>query len=361
VAPDLDAGAVAWLDDSTLVYAAWRGLGSSCGMLRLDGELDERLAGPFTLGTRHAPQVAASADGATLVSILEGPEAPPEVVVLDGAGARPVTSFNAGVAPTLPRPEWERFAWRADDGLEIEGLLALPRDRVEPLPLVVLVHGGPTSCWSWEAAPYRGLPNLLAEAGYAVLLPNPRGSAGRGQPFVRAVHGDMGGADLRDILGGVDALVEAGRVDDARVAIAGGSYGGFMSAWAITQTDRFAAAIPQAVVSDWTSFHLTTNIGQFDVLFLDSDPYDPHGEYPRRSPVFHARRCRTPALIMHGAEDLCTPLGQAEELYNALVEAGCEVELVVYPREGHGWLERDHQVDAWERIRAWLGRHLSAE
>jgi dipeptidyl aminopeptidase/acylaminoacyl peptidase len=157
----------------------------------------------------------------------------------------------------------------------------------------------------------------------------------------------------------VDALVEAGTVDDARVAIMGGSYGGFMSCWAITQTDRFAAAIPQAVVSDWTSFHLTTNIGQFDVLFLDSDPYDPAGEYPRRSPALHARDCKTPTLIMHGAEDLCTPLGQAQELYNSLVEAGCETELVVYPREGHGWLEWEHQLDAWERIRAWLDRHLA--
>jgi dipeptidyl aminopeptidase/acylaminoacyl peptidase len=141
----------------------------------------------------------------------------------------------------------------------------------------------------------------------------------------------------------------------------GGSYGGFMSCWAITQTDRFAAAVPQAVCSNWTSFHLTTNIGQFDALFLDSDPYDPAGEYPRRSPVYHARGCRTPTLILHGELDLCTPLGQAQELYQALVETGCEVELVVYPREGHGWLEREHQVDAWERTRAWLDRHLGTQ
>jgi dipeptidyl aminopeptidase/acylaminoacyl peptidase len=292
--------------------------------------------------------------------VLDSPDAPPEVVVLDGDGPRPITSLNEEGAAGISRPDWSRFAWEGEDGLEIEGLLALPPDRgSEPLPLVVLVHGGPTSCWTWEFAPYRGLTNLLADAGYGVLMPNPRGSAGRGQEFARANLGDMGGGDLRDILAGVDALVEAGIADDERVAVLGGSYGGFMSCWAITQTDRFAAAIPQAVVSDWTSFHLTTNIGQFDVLFLDSDPYDPAGEYPRRSPVMHARTCRTPTLIMHGAEDLCTPVGQAQELYNALVEGGCEAELVVYPREGHGWLEREHQFDAWERIHAWLDRHLA--
>jgi dipeptidyl aminopeptidase/acylaminoacyl peptidase len=360
LAPELDVGMVAWQDDATLLYAAWRGLGSSCGTLRLDGTADERCGGDFTLGIRYAPLVAASRDGGTLATILDAPDSPPEVVVLDEGGPRPITDLNGAAAAEIPRPDWERFSWEAEDGLEIEGLLALPPDRgTQPLPLVVLVHGGPTSCWTWELAPYRGAANLLAAAGYAVLLPNPRGSAGRGQAFARANLGDLGGGDLRDILAGVDALVEASSVDDARVAIMGGSYGGFMSCWAITQTDRFAAAIPQAVVSNWTSFHLTTNIGRFDVLFLGSDPYDPAGEYPRRSPVMHARGCRTPTLIVHGAEDLCTPVGQAHELYNALVEAGCDVELVVYPREGHGWLEWEHQIDAWERIRGWLDRHLA--
>jgi dipeptidyl aminopeptidase/acylaminoacyl peptidase len=131
-----------------------------------------------------------------------------------------------------------------------------------------------------------------------------------------------------------------------------------MSSWAVTQTNRFAAAIAVAVVTDWLSFHLTTNIGRFDRLFLQDDPYDPEGKFPQRSPVYHAHACTTPTLILHGEVDMCTPLSQAVELYNALVEAGCETELVVYPREGHGFLEREHQIDAWQRKRAWLERHL---
>ena len=107
-----------------------------------------------------------------------------------------------------------------------------------------------------------------------------------------------------------------------------------MSSWAVTQTDRFAAAIPFAVVTDWTSFHFTTNIGQFDALFLQGDPTDPNGPYPKWSPVFHAHKCKTPTLILHGEDDLCTPLPQATEFYNALVEAGCEVELVDLPTRG---------------------------
>jgi dipeptidyl aminopeptidase/acylaminoacyl peptidase len=189
-------------------------------------------------------------------------------------------------------------------------------------------------------------------------MPNVRGSVGRGPEFAEANLGDMGGGDLQDILTGIDALVRDGIVDDRRVAITGGSYGGFMACWAVTQTDRFAAAMPMAVVTDWVSFHSTTNIGQFDKLFLKADPYDPDGDYTRRSPVYHAAKCRTPTLILHGEDDLCTPLPQAVEFYNALVEAGCETELVVYPREGHGWTELEHQVDAWNRMRDWLARHV---
>jgi dipeptidyl aminopeptidase/acylaminoacyl peptidase len=131
-----------------------------------------------------------------------------------------------------------------------------------------------------------------------------------------------------------------------------------MSAWAITQTDAFAASVPVACSSNWLSFHNTTNIGRFDELFLDADPYEPDGAYFERSPIVHARKVKTPTLIIHGELDLCTPVGQALELYQALADVGVEVELVLYPREGHGLVEWDHQIDAWGRILEWFDRHL---
>jgi dipeptidyl aminopeptidase/acylaminoacyl peptidase len=353
IAPELHA------DDDTLWVAGWRGAGTFAGRLKLDGSFEELAGGEMTIGPRFSPSVAPSADGSRVATAWESADEPLEVVLFEDGERRTLTSLNAEVAPKLGTIEWRAYRWTSFDGLEIEGLLGLPRDRPEgPLPLVVDVHGGPTGSWSWQFAPAYGFPQLLASAGYAVLLPNVRGSVGWGPEFAEANLGDMGGGDLQDILTGIDALAADGIVDERRVGIAGGSYGGFMACWAVTQTDRFAAALPFAVVTDWVSFHFTTNIGQFDRLYLQADPYDASGEYTQRSPLYHAAKCTTPTLIVHGEDDLCTPLGQALEFYNALVEAGCETELVVFPREGHGWSERGHQVEAWNRIRDWLARHL---
>jgi dipeptidyl aminopeptidase/acylaminoacyl peptidase len=359
LAPELHASWIEFADEDTLWVGGWRDAGTFVGRLSLDGSYEELAGGDVLIGARFQPSVAVSADGSRAVATYQSADAPPEVVLWENGEQRALTSLNAEVAPQLATLETRSYRWESFDGLEIEGLLVLPRERPDgPLPLVVCVHGGPTGAWPWAFAPVFGLAHVLAEDGYASFLPNVRGSVGRGPEFAEANLGDMGGGDLKDILTGVDALVRDGLVDDRRVAISGGSYGGFMSSWAVTQTDRFAAAMPFAVVTDWVSFHSTTNIGQFDKLYLQADPYDPGGEYTRRSPVYQARNCKTPTLILHGEDDLCTPLSQAVELYNALVEAGCETELVVYPREGHGWTERAHQLDGWNRVREWLAKHL---
>jgi dipeptidyl aminopeptidase/acylaminoacyl peptidase len=352
-----EASWLAWRDDETLWFCGFAGMGNRYGTMGLDGTVNELYGGDVVLGCRYQPWLAAG--GGRVLAPREAPGEPVELVELTDGEPRRLTLFNDALAPPLTEVENERFAWTSFDGFDIEGHLIRPRSREEhALPLVVIVHGGPTGASGFEAFPSRGLAHSLAAAGYAVLLPNPRGSVGRGHEFARANLGDMGGGDLKDILAGVDALAESGIADGDRVGITGGSYGGFMAAWAATRTDRFGASVPLACVSHWLSFHLTTNIGQFDVLFLQDDPYKPDGEYAKRSPVLHAAGCRTPTLVIHGEKDLCTPLGQGEELYKALVESGCEAELVVYPREGHGILEWDHQLDVERRMLAWFERHL---
>ena len=347
VAPDLDATWIDFAAEDELWCAGWRGAGSFFGRLARDGEFRELGGGEALIGPRFGPAVAPSADGSRIATTYESATEPAEVVVFEGGERRSVTALNAALAPRLETAEWSTRRWTSFDGQEIEGLLALPRGHANgALPLLVMVHGGPTGSWPWSFAQGGGFPLLLAAAGYATFMPNPRGSVGRGPAFAQANLGDMGGGDLQDILTGVDSLVRDGIADDARVAIGGGSYGGFMASWAVTQTDRFAASIPYAVVTNWLSFHNTTNVGEFDRLFLQADPYDAAGEYTRRSPVYHAARCRTPTLILHGADDLCTTLPQATEFYNALVEAGCADGAGRVPARG----PRVHRARAPDRL-----------
>lgn len=357
-APELDVAALVWRDEERLWYAGLRGMRSMCGSISLDGTRDRLWSGEVAL--TGAPRVCAGPEGRWLVSVTQGHRQPPEVSVLEVGdrrrGWRPVSRLNAALS-RHDLDEVARLTWDAADGLQIEGLLVMPRDRRagEPLPLVVLVHGGPTGCWSYHFP--SGFPHahLLAGSGYAVLLPNPRGSCGRGQEFARAVIGDLGGAEMDDILAGVDACVRRGIVDEGRIGIMGASHGGFIAAWAVTQTDRFAASVAIACVSDYVSLHYTSDIGRLDEILFDGAGL---ADYLERSPVAHAAGCTTPTLILHGELDRSCPPSQAQELYQALVAAGAETELVMYPREGHGFLEREHQLDLWRRVRAWFDRHL---
>ena len=207
------------------------------------------------------------------------------------AAARTLTALNAEVAPRLGSVDAQRTAGSPSTASRSRGC---SRSRASGR------RAHCRSSWSFTAARPGAGPGYSrpGSGSYSPptatrrFLPNVRGSVGRGPEFAEANLGDMGGGDLQDILTGVDALVSDGIVDDARVAITGGSYGGFMSSWAITQTDRFAAAMPFAVVTDWVSFHSTTNIGQFDRLYLQADPWDAAGEYTNRSPVYHAHKCK---------------------------------------------------------------------
>ncbi|MGZ4389485.1 MAG: S9 family peptidase [Gaiellaceae bacterium] len=347
-----------WRDDESLWVGGWRSLGTTCGVLSLRDEYEELWSGDAFVGEGFGSSYAATADGSLLAGVMTATGRPPEIVTL-ARGSREWTALSA-LNDRLRGEEWTSTAqigWTAPDGLAIEGLLVQPVAERPAGPLVVIVHGGPTAQWVHEFAPSAGLAHVLAAAGYAVLLPNPRGSAGRGDAFVSANLRDLGGGDLADVIAGVDACVAAGVADPARVGVVGQSYGGFMAAWAAVTTDRFAAAVACSCISDWFAYHLTSNVARFDELFLGDDFADPNGLYRQRSPAFNIRHL-TPTLIINGELDLCTPAGQGRELHRALVDAGCESEYVVYPREGHWCVEREHLLDYWARIQRWFDTHL---
>ena len=360
--PDLQTvGRAGWCDDGSLWYARTDGTGNACGRIWLDGRREEHWRDDAFIGDdMTTPACAITEDAAAVWTTHQAHGQPPELARFDhsaGAWTR-ITTFNDPIVEGRVFPDVRTIRWTADDGEEIEGRLMTPPGAEEPLPMIVCVHGGPT--WSWGAYFSDSEPNavLLSSAGYACLLPNPRGSIGRGHAFAQGVIGDGGGVDFRDIMAGVDHCIAEGIADPDRLGITGLSYGGYMAGWAVGQTDRFGASVAMSVVSNYVSFHLTSEVWWYDQAILKGEWNDPTSQYAERSPITNAHRCTTPTLIIQGAEDRCTPLGQAEELFNALAASGAEVELVVYPREGHVPVERAHSLDAIRRTQAWFDRHL---
>jgi dipeptidyl aminopeptidase/acylaminoacyl peptidase len=356
----VDVTWVQWIDEQRLGYFGLRGLTTVAGVYdHAAGKTEEVWSAEQTCGDRY-PQGRFQPDASAAI-VLHGYTRYYELAFLRDGSTTTVASLHhpgadylIGVGGTA-----EPVRWQASDGLEIEGLLCVP-DGPGPHPLIVHVHGGPV--WAYRdrwAMGYVFTP-LLVSRGYAVLHPNPRGSGGRGQDFARGVFGDMGGADTYDYLSGIDAMVERGVADPARIGVAGGSYGGFMSAWLITQDQRFAAAVPMAPSTNWYSQHHTSNIPFFDTLFLADEPRARAGKFLDRSPLLFADQVTTPTLQTTGALDRCTPPGQAVEFHNALREVGVDSALAIYPGEGHGVRNFPALIDQCTRIVGWFERYMPA-
>lgn len=302
------------------------------------------------------------AQDGTIAFDSEAHDRPGDLFLLppDSAGPRRLTEMNPG----LKSWRWvkpEVVTWTSFDGRRVEGILYLPPDRgTRPVPLVVLPHGGPSWQWTlgWFADAHAPAP-FLAARGYACLLPNPRGSTGYGEEFNGLNRGDLGGGDHRDIEAGVDSLIGAGVADAKRLAIAGLSYGGYMTAWTTTRTDRYRCAIvgagPMNFYSDYAQNDLTP---YWQHEFLGTTPWEKPEAYLQHSPLWYVRQIRTPTLIVHGEQDVRVPLMQSRELFHALRENGVPAEFYIYPREGHGFSEPAHQIDLMNRTLGWLERWM---
>lgn len=347
-----------WQDDRVLLGLGQRGVRGA--FLRLDaatGHVRE-IARP------QIPFASFTTTGSGRTAYLGiRDDQPAEVWTLDGGRLAARTDTHPQVAGWA-HGQVQELAWTSSrDGLEITGLLVTPPGwkRGTPLPTLVQGHGGPAwAWWSGWLGSWHDWAQLLATRGYAVFLPNPRGSEGGGHAFAEMARGDWGGGDFQDILDGLDMLEKQGVADPQRLAIGGWSYGGYMAAWAVTQSDRFRTAIVGAGVIDIGAMALTTDTPDYLPGYF-GDPVTQRARYDAHSPIRYADRVNVPVLILHGEEDKRVPLSQGEMFHRALVFNGTPVTMVTYPRGPHWFFETAHGRDVQQRVLDWLDLQLRVE
>lgn len=342
-----DVTAIAWRDAESLWLCRWDGT---------DGLVSAISTAGAEVGRFHGEDDVIHA--AAFPS--PGARSNPVAVVGDGAG-RAIGALRRGATPArAARYGWRAIHWSSADGRVIEGMLALPVEATHPLPfpLILQVHGGPANLWT--AQPDLQV-SLLNEAGYAVLRANPRGSVGRGGEFARANLEDPAGAELGDLVAGIDTLVAEGVADPTRIAAMGGSYGGYLTSALAVFSDRLRCAVVLSGHPDLVSARYGANNSAFyDRLLGGSPGATTWDRYLSRSPLFHVTPTTAPMLVVHGGADRCTPIGQADELARALADAHVEHRVVVYPDEGHGIRSRAALGDYWDRVLEWYERYLKS-
>ncbi len=355
---DISAGNPRWTPDGSRVLLttgerAW----SALYAYDVASNKLNRLVGKVLIGN---PSL--SRDGRLAAYTLGASEAPAEVHVSDltFAAPRKLTDVNPQVR-NIALGETEVITWKSADGTPVEGILLKPvgYQAGRKYPLLVEAHGGPTGATSAGFKANWGSPGQVwAGQGWAVLYPNPRGSTNYGEKFTRANIMDWGGGDYRDIMTGVDDVIKRGIADSSKMAFEGWSYGGYMTAWVVSQTSRFKAARMGAGLSDLQSMYGTTDIPGYIGTFFSGIPTQKTLDFYRaRSAITFVDNVTTPLLIQHGGSDQRVPVGQAMEFYRALKDRGKTVQLVFYPREGHGLSEYYHQIDKMQRELDWITKY----
>jgi dipeptidyl aminopeptidase/acylaminoacyl peptidase len=309
-------------------------------------------AGSLSAGDGRA---AFSADGNVIATVVSDFEHAPAIYAGPPGVLQKITSDNDAIAPVVSA---RSITWK-NDGYDVQGWLIGPRTLpVGKAPMIVNVHGGPSAASTPRFVAADSSDADYVKAGYYIFYPNPRGSYGQGEAFTAANKRDFGGGDLRDILAGVDAVEKVAPIDDNRLGLTGGSYGGFMSMWANTQTNRFKAIVAGAGLSNWISYYGTNGIDQWMIPFFGKSAYDDPKPYVEASAITYIKKAKTPTFIYVGERDIEVPPTQSVEYWHALKELGVPTTLMIYPDEGHGIRQPEHTADLKKRIAAWWDKYL---
>ncbi|MFZ0917307.1 MAG: S9 family peptidase, partial [Candidatus Udaeobacter sp.] len=329
-----------WLALERILLVEYIGGGSAISELSLSNNSVRTIwKGPEGI---HAfgnfPDFSLSSDGKVAAAELSNYNSPPEVLAGPLGQWRKVTNDNASLSANWGKAQ--SVEW-TNEGFTIQGWL-VPPAKVEPgkkYPMVVLIHGGPssvtTSEWPASFDMSRAIIAALSSRGYYVFLPNPRGSYGQGEDFTRANVKDFGHGDLSDDLAGVDAAIKKYPIDPNRLGVTGWSYGGFMTMWTVTQTNRFHAAVAGAGIANWQSYYGQNLIDQWMIPFFGASVYDDPEVYEKSSPIHFIKKVKTPTLVIVGERDAECPASQSHEFWHALKTLGVPTKLIIYPGEGH--------------------------
>ena len=352
-----------WQTPDRILLVEYVGGGSAISELNLTSNSAQTVwkGGEGIHAFGNFPNFALSKDGNVSAAVRSTYNAPPEIFAGPVGEWRQLTNNNAGLQATWGKAE--SVEW-TNEGANIQGWL-VPPAKVESdkkYPMVMLIHGGPssltTSEWPASFGMARAIVAVLSMRGYYVLLPNPRGSYGQGEDFTRANMKDFGGGDLRDDLAGIDAAIKKYPIDADRLGVTGWSYGGFMTMWTVTQTDRFRAAVAGAGITNWQSYYGQNLIGQWMIPFFGASVYDDPEVYEKSSPIRFIKNVRTPTLVIVGEHDAECPSSQSYEFWRALKTLGVPTKLIIYPGEGHMFIDPVHQVDRLEQTVAWFDKYL---
>jgi len=315
---------------------------------------------PETVGAGGLTMSVSLSHGHSLALIRSSFEKAPEVWAGPLDAMKQITHLNDGTKPAWGKTE--NIEW-TNDGFKVQGWLLYPAnyDPAKKYPLLVSVHGGPSSAVTprWPGVGYGGVP--FSALGYFVFMPNPRGSYGQGEKFTQANIKDFGYGDLRDILAGMDVLEKRFPIDKDREGLTGWSYGGFMTMFGVTQTPRFKAAVAGAGISDWESYYGENSIDQWMVPFFGKTVYDDPKVYAKSSAIEFIKNVKTPTLVVVGDRDGECPAPQSFEFWHALRAEGVKTQLVVYPNEGHGFRDPGHRRDVLERALNWFETEMPAK
>lgn len=357
VAP-ADGTAPVWLDDRQVLISAVRAGGSGLHVVDSEQGTIEPVAtfqaslGGLKVDTARRYAVSTHSSITTHGELW--------VQDLQSNTGQVITHLNDAAFAEAPSGIWERFTIQRGK-YEIESWILKPAnfDPNTTYPVILDIHGGPNGNFSYS---YQPLHQLLATNGYVVVFSNPRGSTSYGREFTQQVGLDWGGEDYQDLMAVMDHVLENAWADSSRTGVTGYSYGGYMTSWIIGQTQRFGAAVCGAPAVDLESMYGTSDISHhFGELQWGGSPAQNYDWMAQHSPITHAHKATTPTLIIHGEADERCPIGQAEQLFVALVKAGCEVEFTRYPGGAHSFRRMghpEHRRDLWERTLGWFNDHI---